>query len=78
MRECLDETLQRLANHVTGGSQKTMSKMKLDDMANAIHKMGLKHKINPSRPEKNIEKIIKDLTAEQRETLSTHLHSNEV
>jgi hypothetical protein len=69
----LDEaTLARLAETI--GSSKTLSKGQLDDMAKKIKNSGLKHKINPDHPEKNLKKVIDQLTQGERDLLKSRLH----
>ena len=69
----LDEaTLARLAETI--GSSKTLSKGQLDDMAKKIQYSGLKHKINPDHPEKNLKKVIDQLTPGERDLLKSRLH----
>ena len=69
----LDEaTLARLAETI--GTSKTLSNQQLDEMANKIKNTGLKHKINPDHPEKNLKKVIDQLTQAEREILKSRLH----
>jgi hypothetical protein len=69
----LDEaTLARLAETI--GSSKTLSKTQLDDMATKIKHSGLKHKINPDHPEKNLKKVIDQLSQGERDLLKSRLH----
>ena len=73
LEQQLDEaTLARLAETI--GSSKTLSKKQLDEMASKIKYSGLKHKINPDQPEKNLKKVIDQLTQGERDLLKSRLH----
>ena len=73
LEQQLDEaTLARLAETI--GSSKTLSKKQLDEMASKIKYSGLKHKINPDHPEKNLKKVIDQLTQGERDLLKSRLH----
>ena len=73
------EQLEQVAEKVMPAGTRAMSRDKLEEVAGAINKKPLKHKINPMHPEKNVEKLIKGLTADQRQQMKGMLgmHSSD-
>ena len=66
-----EEQLQSLADKL--GAGKTLSKGQMDQMAEKIKFQGLKHKINPDHPEKNLKRVFDQMTDAEKETLRSQL-----